>query len=165
MRERRLSSQLPPCTATSSATDSTKPGRSVPITVMTSFRSMRWRFRLYCRSYSPLLSRLNTLNPAFFASETESALGVLKVDQSRRTGFLHAGHWVNGLAERGRRRVNRPPHTLHSPSQSSYSYIGIDLIYFGLFLVKAPKRSMGTGRKVVVLCSLEISRMVCKKRN
>ncbi len=27
------------------------------------------------------------------------------------------------------------------------------------------KRSIGTGRKVVVLCSLEISRMVCRKRS
>jgi len=80
---------------------------------------------LYCLSYSPLPNRLKTLNPAFFASETESAFGELKVDQTFRTGFLHAGQFVSGLAETGRRSVNLPPHTGQPPSQSSYSYNGI----------------------------------------
>src|SRR5215831_1712678 len=34
-----------------------------------------------------------------------------------------------------------------------------------LFLINDVKRSSGTGRNVVVLCSLEISRMVCRKRS
>ena len=34
-----------------------------------------------------------------------------------------------------------------------------------LFLANGAKRSIGTGRNVVVLCSLEISRMVWRKRN
>src|SRR5207244_9829455 len=34
-----------------------------------------------------------------------------------------------------------------------------------LFLINAVKRSIGRGKKVVVLCSLEISRIVCRKRN
>ena|SRR5215475_203900 len=34
-----------------------------------------------------------------------------------------------------------------------------------LFLINDVKRSSGTGRKVVVLCSLEISRMVCRNRS
>ena len=34
-----------------------------------------------------------------------------------------------------------------------------------LFLINGVKRSIGTGRKVVVLCSLEISRMVCRNRS
>jgi hypothetical protein len=78
----------------------------------------------HCRSYSPLLTRLSTVNPAFFASETESGLsftGELKVEMILRTGFLHAGHLTSGGAESGRRRVNLPPHTLQSPSHSSYS--------------------------------------------
>ncbi len=79
----------------------------------------------YWRSYSPLLTRLSTVNPAFLASEIESALGELKVDHTRRTGFLHAGHLVNGGAESGRHKVNFPPHTTQSPSHSSYSYKGI----------------------------------------
>ena len=64
----------------------------------------------YCRSYSPLFTRFSTVNPAFFASETESGLsfmGELKVDNTLRTGFLHAGHRVNGGAAIGRRSVNR----------------------------------------------------------
>jgi hypothetical protein len=43
---------------------------------------------------------------------------------------LHAGHFVRGAAEVGRRSVNFPPQTLHSPSHSSYSYNGIFLRYF-----------------------------------
>ena len=81
--------------------------------------------RPYCRSYSPLLTRFRTVKPAFLASEIESVLGELKVDHTRRTGFLHAGHLVKGAAESGRRRVNFPPHAAQLPSQSSYSYNGI----------------------------------------
>jgi len=51
----------------------------------------------------------------------ESALGELNADQTFRTGFLHAGHWVSGFAERGRTKVNFPPHTAHLPSHNSYS--------------------------------------------
>jgi hypothetical protein len=50
-----------------------------------------------------------------------SLCGELKVEMILRTGFLHAGQCVSGLAESGRRNVNFPPHTLHSPSHSSYS--------------------------------------------
>jgi len=75
----------------------------------------------YCRSYSPLLTFFSTVNPAFLASEMDSAFGELKVDQTRRTGFLQAGHLVNGAAERGRCKVNLPPQTAQSPLQSSYS--------------------------------------------
>ena len=67
------------------------------------------------------------MKPAFFASEIESFLGELKVDQTRRTGFLHAGHLVKGLADSGRHRVNFPPHATQFPSQSSYSYKGINV--------------------------------------
>jgi hypothetical protein len=79
----------------------------------------------YWRSYSPLLTRFRTVNPAFLASEIDSVLGELKVDHTRRTGFLHAGHLVKGGAESGRRKVNFPPHTTQFPSQSSYSYKGM----------------------------------------
>jgi hypothetical protein len=65
------------------------------------------------------------VNPAFLASDTESALGELKVDHTLRTGFLQAGHFVKGAAESGRRKVNFPPHTAQFPSQSSYSYNGM----------------------------------------
>ena|ERR1041385_3534722 len=78
----------------------------------------------HCGSYSPLLTRFKTLNPAFFASEMESGLsfsGELNVEMILRTGFLQAGHCVNGAALSGRRSVNLPPHTLHSPSHNSYS--------------------------------------------
>ncbi len=34
-----------------------------------------------------------------------------------------------------------------------------------LFLINDVKRSIGSGKKVVVLCSLEISRIVCRKRS
>jgi hypothetical protein len=67
---------------------------------------------------------LSTVKPAFLASVTDKGLsfiGELKVERTLRTGFLHAGQFVNGLAESGRRKVNFPPHTLQSPSQSSYS--------------------------------------------
>jgi len=79
----------------------------------------------YWRSYSPLLTRLSTVKPAFLASEIEVVRGELNVEKTFRTGFLHAGHWVSAAAEAGRRKVNFPPHTLHSPSHSSYSYKGM----------------------------------------
>ena len=78
----------------------------------------------YWRSYSPLLLFLSTVNPAFLASEIEvglSLMGELKLERTLRTGFLQAGHCVSGLALKGRSRVNFPPHTLQSPSHSSYS--------------------------------------------
>src|ERR1700690_3712456 len=77
----------------------------------------------YCFSYSPLLIFLSTVNPAFLASEMDSGLslcGVLKPEMILRTGFLQAGQCVSALAESGRRRGNLPPHTLQSPSHSSY---------------------------------------------
>ena len=78
----------------------------------------------YCLSYSPLLTFLSTVNPAFFASEMDSGLslcGVLKPEMILRTGFLHAGQFVSGLAESGRFKVNFPPQTTQWPSHSSYS--------------------------------------------
>jgi hypothetical protein len=89
-------------------------------------RIWAWPGILYWRSYSPLPNRLNTLNPAFFASEIETDFGELNVDQILRTGFLQAGQFVSGLAERGRCNVNLPPQTGQPPSQSSYSYNGIN---------------------------------------
>ena len=78
----------------------------------------------HCRSYSPRPIRFKTVNPAFLASAQESGLsftGELKGEMTLRTGFLQAGHFVSGAAESGRRKVNRPPQTLQSPSHSSYS--------------------------------------------
>lgn len=78
----------------------------------------------YCRSYSPLLTFFNTVNPAFLASLTESGfslIGELKLEMIFRTGFLQAGQLVSGAAESGRRKVNLPPQTLQSPSHNSYS--------------------------------------------
>ena len=78
----------------------------------------------YCRSYSPLLTRFSTVKPAFFASVTDSGFsfnGELNDEIIFRTGFLHAGQFVNGLADSGRLSVNFPPHTLQSPSHNSYS--------------------------------------------
>ena len=83
-----------------------------------------WANNHYCRSYSPLLTRLSTVNPAFLASVTDSGLsfiGELKDEIIFRTGFLHAGQFVNGLADSGRRSVNFPPHTAQPPSHNSYS--------------------------------------------
>jgi hypothetical protein len=72
-----------------------------------------------------LPTRFRTENPAFLASDIDNFRGELKVEKSRRTGFLQAGHLVNGAAEMGRRNVNLPPQTLQSPSHSSYSYSGM----------------------------------------
>ena len=79
----------------------------------------------YCFSYSPLPTRFRTVNPAFLASEIDTALGELNVDHTLLTGFLQAGQFVNCGALNGRRSVNLPPQTLHSPSHNSYSYIGM----------------------------------------
>ena len=65
-------------------------------------RPSSWTLCGYCRSYSPLLTRFSTLNPAFLASEIESFRGELNVEKTRRTAFLHAGHFVKGVAESGR---------------------------------------------------------------
>lgn len=89
------------------------------------------RHRGYWRSYSPLLTRLRTVKPDFFASEIESGFsftGELNVEITFRTGRLHAGQRVSGGAASGLRSVNFPPHTLQSPSQSSYSYRGTDKV-------------------------------------
>ncbi len=86
--------------------------------------SARLADAVYWRSYSPLLTRFSTVNPAFFASVTDSGLsfsGELNVEMIFRTGFLHAGQLVNGLADSGRRSVNFPPHTAQPPSHNSYS--------------------------------------------
>jgi hypothetical protein len=66
----------------------------------------------------------NTVNPALFASDIDSGLsfvGEFTCEMIFRTGFRHNGHFVNGGRLAGRRRLNFPPHTLQSPSQSSYS--------------------------------------------
>lgn len=78
----------------------------------------------YCRSYSPLFTRFNTVNPAFLASVIDSGLvmeGVLKLVMTLRTGRLQAGQAFSSGAERGRRRVNAPPQAAQLPSHSSYS--------------------------------------------
>src|SRR6267143_5542837 len=75
----------------------------------------------HCRSYSPFPTRFRTVNPAFLASETERALGELKVDNTLRTGFLQSGHFVKGVADNGLLNVNSPPQTLQPPSHNSYS--------------------------------------------
>ena len=68
------------------------------------------------------------MKPADFASVTDSGFsfkGELNVEISFRTGFLQAGQQVSSAAESGLLRVNDPPQILQSPSQSSYSYIGM----------------------------------------
>lgn len=85
----------------------------------------------YCFSYSPLLTRFKTVNPAFLASGTESGfsfIGELKLEMIFRTGFLQAGQAFSSAAVTGRRRVNRPPHAAQVPSQSSYSYRGMRVL-------------------------------------
>jgi hypothetical protein len=79
---------------------------------------------LYCRSYSPLPTRFRTVNPAFLASVIESGfsfVGELTWEMIFRTGFLQSGQFVSGGRDAGRRRLNFPLQTLHSPSHSSYS--------------------------------------------
>jgi hypothetical protein len=78
----------------------------------------------YCFSYSPFPTRFKTVNPAFFASETDSGFNFVGEFTSEiifRTGFLHSGQFVNAGRDAGRRRLNFPPQTLQSPPQSSYS--------------------------------------------
>lgn len=82
--------------------------------------------RDYWRSYSPLLTRLRTVNPAFLASDTErgfNLVGELNWEMSLRTGRLQRGHSETGGALTGRRSVNLPPQILQPfwPSQTSYS--------------------------------------------
>jgi len=55
------------------------------------------------------------------ASENETVFGELNEDHTFLTGFLQAGHLVNGGADNGRHKVNLPPHTAQSPSVNSYS--------------------------------------------
>jgi len=50
-----------------------------------------------------------------------SFIGEVNAEMALRTGFWQTGQWVNGAALSGRRNVNWPPHTVHSPSDSSYS--------------------------------------------
>src|SRR5437899_10514918 len=90
--------------------------------------SPRWRGRQqatrYWRSYSPLPSRLRTVNPAFLASLTEGGLvliGELNVEMILRTGRLQAGQGVSSGALTGRRSGNVPPQTMQAPSDISYS--------------------------------------------
>ena len=64
------------------------------------------------------------MNPAFFASVTESGfnfIGELNEEKTFLTGFLQAGQFVSGLADNGRFNVNFPPHTVQPPSHNSYS--------------------------------------------
>jgi len=79
----------------------------------------------YCRSYSPLLVFLSTVNPAFLASLMETGLvmvGVLNPEINFFTDFLQSGQLVSGFADKGRRNVKLPPQTLQSPpSSNSYS--------------------------------------------
>ncbi len=80
--------------------------------------------QVYCFSYAPLSVRFITVKPAFFASEKDNGfnfIGELKLEMTRRTGRLQAGHFVSSVADSGRRRVKRPPQGLQLPSQSSYS--------------------------------------------
>jgi hypothetical protein len=51
----------------------------------------------------------------------DSVFGELNREKTFRTGFLQAGHLINGAAEMGRFSVNLPPQTLQSPSHSSNS--------------------------------------------
>jgi hypothetical protein len=71
-----------------------------------------------------LPTRFSTVNPAFFASEIERGfnfVGELTDEITFRTAFLQSGQFVSGGREMGRRKLNLPPQTLQSPSQSSYS--------------------------------------------
>src|ERR1039458_7943686 len=88
-------------------------------------KESRNRRRSYCLSYSPLLTRLRTVKPAFLASEMERERGVLKVEKTLRTGRRQAGQTFSSLASSGRRKVKRPWHTGQFPSHNSYSYIGM----------------------------------------
>ena len=83
-----------------------------------------WILSYYCRSYSPLLTLFKTVKPAFLASLIDKGLvccGVLNSLMILRIGFRQAGHALSSGADRGRFRVNLPPHAAQLPSQSSYS--------------------------------------------
>jgi hypothetical protein len=56
-------------------------------------------------------------------------MGELKEEMIFRTGFLQAGQAFNSGAVTGRRRVNRPPQAAQVPSQSSYSYSGMEVLW------------------------------------
>jgi hypothetical protein len=86
--------------------------------------SCRTGAAIYCRSYSPFPTFFNTVNPALLASETESGfsfVGEFTREIILRTGLRHSGHFVRGARDAGLRKLNFPPQTLQSPSQSSYS--------------------------------------------
>jgi hypothetical protein len=71
-----------------------------------------------------LPNRLSTVNPAFFASLTDTGFnfcGELNPEINFLTGFLQAGHAFSSAAVMGRRKVNRPPHAAQLPSHNSYS--------------------------------------------
>jgi hypothetical protein len=68
----------------------------------------------------------------------------------------------------GGRAVVAPYHWISFYRFFPNSALGVFSCYvFGgsLFLINDVKRSIGRGKKVVVLCSLEISRIVCRKRS
>lgn len=78
----------------------------------------------HCRSYSPLLTRLSTVNPAFLASDTDTGLSILGEwtrEMTLRTGFLHKGQCVNGGAFSGR-RSSKPLRQATQPPFSQGSY-------------------------------------------
>lgn len=81
------------------------------------------------------------MNPARFASETDSGLsfvGVLNSEMTLRTGFLQTGQCVSSGALTGLCTVKRPPQIGQLPSQSSYSYSGMAKILFGFVRDNVP---------------------------
>src|SRR5438309_581275 len=77
-----------------------------------------------------------------------------------------------GLISRLRRAQRSRPTRFRSSSFCQFSVgcwaLGVFSCYDlggSLFLINDVKRSIGRGKKVVVLCSLEISRIVCRKRS
>src|SRR4051812_19641472 len=61
----------------------------------------------------PFVDPFKHSEPGFFCvcdREGLSLMGELNEEMILRTGFLHAGQFVNGLAESGRCSVNFPPH-------------------------------------------------------
>src|ERR671936_2634010 len=72
-----------------------------------------------------------------------------------------AGGLCSGSAARvniARAAARQRTYVIDKPARS-YGFGG------SFLLVNGVNRSIGTGRNVVVLCSLEISRMVCRKRS
>ena len=93
-----------------------------------------------------------------FPCEQIVALGKIAAAQLEQLGFN--AHCVRHPASGGAklfRRANRQDRPLIR--LTNYDFGG------SLFLISAVKRSIGRGKKVVVLCSLEISRIVCRKRS